>query len=379
MIGLLTFHWADDYGALLQAYALKHCLEELGGETEIIPYAPCRLEGRYRWFPLQYQYNGTQARFRFTWSVGTWVSNLLEGKSFWRRRQAMARFRRNLTTQKPLRKPEDIPPGRYTCVFVGSDQVWNPDVTFGLDEAYLGNFPRAEGCRLVSYAASFGRESLPAAVRAKFASCVEKNFDAVSLRERRAVPFVRELLGQGVIHTLDPVLLLEQAQWAAAASPPEERDYVLVYQTEYSEALMEYAHRTAQKLGTPVLSVSFPVHRETPAWAEPRVETGPAEFVGYVQNAACVVTNSFHGTAFSILFQKPFLVFPHSRLNVRIADLLETLGLERRMAEGPSSPGEERIWEEIDWAGARARLDGERRQSREFIRRQTRGGQTRHD
>lgn len=374
MIGLLTFHWADDYGGLLQAYALKSCLEELGGETEIIPYAPWRLVGRYWQFPLLYRLQDTKPRFRLTWSVRAWRKNLPQRRILRHRKQAMARFRRLLTTQKPLRSARSISLKPYSCVFVGSDQVWNPEITLGLDDAYLGNLPHGEGCRMASYGASFGRDCLPEAYWEQFAACVEKNFAGVSVREQCAVPFAAGILHREVISVLDPVLLLKKAQWEAVAAPPAERDYVLVYQTEENRRLAEYAQKTAQRLGKPVISVSYPFRGEEPARMEQRVEIGPAEFAGYIRNAACVVTNSFHGTAFSILFQKPFLVFSHGRLNARIEDLLEKLGLSRRTAEGTALPEAGRIWEEINWNQVDARLEGERGQSKAYIQRQINGG-----
>lgn len=282
----------------------------------------------------------------------------------------MAQFRRHyLTADAPLRRSQDISPERYTCIFVGSDQIWNPDITIGLDDAYIGNIPKQESCRLVSYAASIGGTSLPAEIQEKFSACVRTAFASISLRERSAVPFMEELLGCTITSTLDPVLLLDRKEWEKIAVPPEDAGYVLVYLTEYSSQLMEQAHRVAQQLKKPVISVNF-YRRDTltPEWVERRVDIGPSEFVGYIRNAACVMTNSFHGTAFSILFEKPFAVFPHSTRNARIEDLLKKLGLSSKLVTENVSFTNEIIRASVNWLEVSGRLAAERERSIRFIR-----------
>ncbi len=366
MTGILTFHWADDYGAMLQAYALKRHLETQGEEVEFVPYAPVKLTGRYWWCPLSAE--NRDGKIRYWPNRFGWKRNLGLGGSFWKRKRNMRRFRRcRLTKRLPVRCAKRLSLEKYGSVFVGSDQVWNPAITVDLDDAYVGNIGRKGDCRLFSYAASFGGSSLPSVYREKFANCVGKNFAAVSVREKRTAPFASELLGRDVSDVLDPVLLLDQEEWRKIAAPPAEKGYVLIYWTEGNEQLLRYAGVIAGQLHTKVMQISFPAEKRFLDQVELRIEGGPAEFIGYIENAACVLTNSFHGTAFSILFKKPFLSFQHRKLNTRLEDLLEKLGLLSRMKSGNTLPNDGEIWEPIPWEEVQNRLAAERGASGRFI------------
>ncbi|MCI8622732.1 MAG: polysaccharide pyruvyl transferase family protein [Provencibacterium sp.] len=365
MIGLLTFHWADDYGAMLQAYALKRYLEKAGRSVEFIPYAPVKLTGRYWWCPLAA--SEQEGKLRYWPSRSGWKRNLALGGDFWKRKRAMCRFRRQRLAPPPKRGLKRISLEKYSCVFVGSDQVWNPVITVGLDSAYLGNLPGKESCRLVSYAASFGASALPAEAAGTFAEAVGKNFAAVSVRERRAAPFLSSLLRREVEDALDPVLLLEREEWERLGNRPAEEGYILVYSAEYNEPMLRYAQQLARRLQIKAVQISMPLRGKLPEGIELRVQGGPAEFVGYLQNAACVLTNSFHGTAFSVLLEKPFFAFRHSFLNARLEDLLEKLGLQARIRTEPPPLDSGELWEAVDWAGVRERLDAERARSGRFI------------
>ena len=128
MIGILTFYWADDYGGMLQAYALKRQLELLGEKAEFIPYAPVRLTGRYWLCPLWAERKDSGLHYFFHRYL--FKQNLLLGRSYWRRRRMMRAFRyRYLTKRLPVRSVKYLSLQPYQTVFVGSDQVWNPDIT----------------------------------------------------------------------------------------------------------------------------------------------------------------------------------------------------------------------------------------------------------
>ena len=122
MIGLLTFHWADDYGALLQAFALKKYLKGLGEQVEVIPYAPVKLTGRYQWCPLYARIQDGTIRYKR--SRYGWKNNLSLGRKFFKRRKAMKTFRQQyLTAERPERHAQELILEKYSSVIVGSDQI----------------------------------------------------------------------------------------------------------------------------------------------------------------------------------------------------------------------------------------------------------------
>lgn len=366
-IGILTFHWADDYGGMLQAYALKRRLELMGHQAELIPYAPVKLTGRYWLCPLYAA--SRDGRVDYFFGRRMLIRNLSQGWRFWCRRRRMRSFRRTfLTAKPPIRSVKGISLQNYQTVLVGSDQVWNPEITVGLDDAYIGSIPGRGRCRLVSYGASLGGNPLSEAERQRFAQYVG-GFSAVSLRERTDADRIERLLGRKVEDVLDPVLLLERPEWERVGRPPAERDYILLYSVQCCDPLWRCAQALSARLGKKLVTLSDPRLLSDSAAGDVQIRTqcGPAEFVGYLQNAACVLTNSFHGTAFSILLEKPFLTFPHNTRSIRQEDLLRKLGLLSHMV-GTVQPEElPSLWAQTDWEGVRAHLAQERRRSERFL------------
>lgn len=372
MIGILTFYWADDYGGMLQAYALKRQLELLGEAAEIVPYAPFRLTGRYWLFPLCAELRGEGLRYYIHRYMAKY--NLRRGGGFWRQRSRMSWFRRKyLTDRLPVRSAGKLSLEKYRIVFVGSDQVWNPDITACLDDAYIGNIPGREECRLISYGASLGGKRFSEAEERKFVRYV-KEFAAVSLREQADAVYVEKLLGRKAYDVLDPVLLLDRQEWERVAKLPEESGYILIYLTEYCEPLLRCARALSKQLGKKIISLS----KDTLLTENPDDESsfqdielqnygGPPEFLGYIQNAGCVLTNSFHATAFSILLEKRFLTYRHGNRSVRLEDLLRKLGISGHLTNTDQLEAARETWAGTDWKAVRARLEREREKSKQFI------------
>lgn len=368
MIGILTFHWADDYGAMLQAYALKTCLESLTKEkVEVIPYAPVKLVGRYWIFPVAGGETGRKIRYYLRCSG--FIRNLFHLRAYLKRRKNMRSFRQSYLTREPgIRRADRLFLNKYSRVFVGSDQVWNPEITVGLDDVYMGNIKEKGKCRLTAYGASFGKDSLPARYHAAFEQAVNENFSGISMREKSAVPFVKQLYHGDVTDVLDPTLLLEQSAWQKTAKKPEQKNYILFIYTEYNELMMQYLRELSVELKKRVIQLSMPQPGQREDWIDLEIEGGPSEFIGYFQNADCVVTNSFHGMVFSVLMEKQFIVFSHSNKNARIENLMEKLELKSRLAEGGRMPEKDEMLKEIDWKHVRRLIEKERGSSVEFIK-----------
>ena len=368
MTGILTFHWADDYGAMLQAYALKTCLERLTKEkVEVIPYAPVKLTGRYWLFPVVGDERGRKIRY-FLRYRGL-IRNVSRLRGFLRRRKNMRGFRQLYLTREPgIRRADRLFLKKYSCVFVGSDQVWNPEITVGLDDAYMGKVKEKVKCRLIAYGASFGKDSLPARYHAPFEKAVNENFSGISMREKSAVPFVKQFYHGNVTDVLDPTLLLEQSAWQKIAKMPEQKNYILFIYTEYNELMMQYLQELSVELKKRVIQLSMPQPGQREDWIDLEIEGGPSEFIGFFQNADCVVTNSFHGMVFSVLMEKQFIVFSHSNKNARIDNLMEKLELKSRLAEGGRMPEKDEMLKGIDWKHVRRLIEKERGLSVEFIK-----------
>lgn len=366
MIGILTFYWADDYGAMLQAYALKRYLEEMGEKAEILPYAPLHLAGRYYIVPIIAVLRGKQRKY----CIGKWMicRNLSVGRAYFKRWKNMGKFRAEYLTKKtPIQHAGKLSLKEYSCVFVGSDQVWNPEITVGFDDAYLGRIRDKGNCRIVAYGASLGSKGLKEQDCAEFAEAVQENFADISMREKSGADFVGRILHRKVVDVLDPTLLLTKEEWEKIGRKPGAKDYILFYSTEENRQMIQYARKLAKTFRKKVFQVSMPLLRKQEPEMELAVEGGPAEFVGYVKNAWCVVTNSFHGTVFSILMEKQFLVFSHSSRNERMESLLKKLDMEERLIMKGEEAGIRRMFGEIHWEKTKEYLEKERTVSKKFI------------
>lgn len=368
MIGMLTFHWADDYGAMLQAYALKRCLESFdAGKVEVIPYAPIKLTGRYWLLPVIGIETDRKIRY-FPGSNG-FIRNVSHFGTFLRRRKNMRCFRRMYLTREPaVRRACRLSLKKYTHVFIGSDQVWNPEITVGLDDAYIGNIGEKGNCRLIAYGASFGKDFLPGKYQEDFESAVNMNFSDISMREKSAAPFVKAFFHRHIADVLDPTFLLTSKEWKRIARPPKQKGYILYIFTEYNALMHQYLHDLSVKLGKKVIQVTMPWIGRREDWIRLEAKSGPSEYIGFFQKADYVVTNSFHGAAFSVLMEKKFLVFSHSNKNARIENLLERFDLRSRLVERGEIPSEEKMLRDIDWEHVGRLMEKERESSAEFIK-----------
>ncbi len=364
-IGILTFHSAHNFGALLQSYALRAYLKAKYEDVDIINYAPGALTRRYELFPY-YPLRGTPAEWKG--ALTALAGNMRCLPSFLKRRQKMRRFIAEYlaVTGKELKTAGDLERSAYDCYIMGSDQIWNPDITLGMDRVFYGDFTRPAAAKCIAYAASMGKDRLDDRYAGDFKKYMA-NFAAVSLRERSAVPFVQAFTGRPVRVACDPVFLITREQWkkvAQAARINQQSKYLLVYYTEYNQGLMAFADRAARKMGLPVFDLNrnplrhFNRHRHI-------YGIGPLEFLAYIANAEYVVTNSFHGIAFAVLFHRQFRAFSHTRVGTRITDLLGMLDLSGRLE--PSSGGEALPEDFTDWEKTGALIDRFRRNSANFL------------
>lgn len=332
-INTITCHDVYNLGASLQAYALAAYLGACGHDVQILDYKPEYLSRHYSL---------------------TWVSNPRFDRPLLRQAYLLAKLPGRLKARKSLRKRrfddfrrEHLPvtPVRYeSCealraaglqadVFIaGSDQIWNPVFPNGKDPAFFLDFV-PEGKRRVSYAASFSVESLSDEDRARMKPWLEK-LHAVSVRERSGVALL-ERMGVAGVQVMDPVFLIDRAHWERMAAQPPAEDYILVYDFDQSPLVRETARKLSAQSGKKIVSV-FPMAGADEVWQD----MGPLEFVGAVRHAACVISNSFHATAFSLIFERPFYVVNRQeKINTRMHDLLHSVGLQQRMITATDEAG----------------------------------------
>ena len=182
----------------------------------------------------------------------------------------------------------------------------------------------------VAYAASFGDSHFEQDDYQKLNEKL-KNFNAIGLRENQMIPYVASHVDVPVQRVIDPTLLLDASFWNKYLSPIKIENYVLVYQLHNDEKLGRYAKRVADEMNLPLVRISASFHQITRegkfVWCP---EMG--QFLSYIKNATCMITDSFHGTAFAINFNTPFVeVLPNNNTGTRNMSILRMTGLSHRI------------------------------------------------
>ena len=354
-IGILTFHCAHNYGAILQCYALQEVLKGMGHSVEVIDYRPDYLRIPYDVMSLHRILcrNPFRLAKRFVFETLALPQQILRHKA----------FDRFINRHLNLSKSPEIP-SYYDVYVMGSDQIWNPKITNGFDDLYFGYFPFPKGSKkYIAYAASMETESLDSA-RKDYICKALNNFDAVSVRETHLATLLQPLTDKKISVVLDPTLLAGSSVWNVfLGSKPLERKYVLVYQVREDEAIMRIARHIASQLGAEVVTISA-----YPTWKRDKclyqIES-PQAFVNWIKYASCVVTTSFHGTAFSVILNKPFYYVALGFGDTRSISLLKLVGLEDRMINKVALPS----FQEIDYAERQVndRLEKYRNKSQTFL------------
>ena len=307
-IATITYSWSQNWGAVLQAWALNEYLVEQGWDAKIIDY---------RAFD--------ERVLNTVKSIPDGIADVLLWGQGKRRVERFRQFRKQYfrLTHKCLNAEElrTLNPD-FDIFITGSDQVWN--IGRGVNPNFYLHFADADKWKM-SYAGSFGVSSIPPEHEADTAAGL-RNLNRISVREKSGAALVKKYLGEEPPVVLDPVFLLPEEKWASvAAAPQDKRPYVFVYPTQVTPLLKQAVREISRKHHLRVIS---------PFWigmGTVRKDIGPAEFVGLVQNASYVVASSFHALAFSLIFRKDFLIVPHSSTGSRVRDLLEQTGLADRI------------------------------------------------
>lgn len=304
---ITTLHFYNNFGSVLQAYALKRNVEKLGYKADILPYRPRLPE--YTYFQdedLKCAYTEKCAKF--------------------------ADFRQQLLGMSEGATLFDGRWKDYDAYIVGSDIVWGREFS-GLDPAYFLDFV-PKGKRRISYAASVLLTQDGQTEDDSLFSKWLPTFDALSVRETSSVSSIQRFTEKKVAAVLDPTLLLTQEEYApletecSAAGEP----YLLSYFLTHDPAVVDYTNLMAKRMGLRVVHyfADYP-GRVFPTDAGYFSFTGPGEFLSLIKNAACVFTNSFHGTCFSMIYRKPFYTYMAKRAMLsRVRDTVSRLGMEER-------------------------------------------------
>lgn len=319
-VGVITFHFVNNFGGALQAYALRKIVEKTCHvETEIIDYRNwfIRLTDRIRLLPI-------------STSCKEIISGLKTMRQRIKRRNRFGNFTKenNKLSRKYLNHwqldkypPED---NKYIC---GSDQIWNPVLTMGVPSVYYLAFESNPKNR-IAYAPSFGTDGIANRYKKKISKHLA-GIEFLSVREKSGQELISNLTGRNAERLIDPTFLVEKEEWAKLGKNPLDSDekYILLYIMQRDMEVYEYAKKVKEQMGIKLVEISR--YGYQPEYVdETLVDIGPAEFLGLVRDATYICTNSYHGLAYSIIFEKDFCLIPCKRFRARINNLLDLLQIE---------------------------------------------------
>lgn len=349
-IGVITIEKVNNYGAELQATATIKVLQGMGYETEIIDYCYYK-NWNFKDTRISAPFVSMSVKGRLMYWVKYRLVNRIVAKilpllypTVKRRIQRFEDFHKINTrmSKRYLSMPELYQTKMdYDVYVVGSDQVWNPSASSSIEPYFLTFAPKE--AKKISYASSFGVSNIPASLYEKYKRLLS-NIDYLSVREQTGVCLVKTLTGRDATCVLDPTLLLHKKQWGniMLAYPHMPSRYILVYQLLPSETLPSLAKSIAEEMKCPIYYLAKRAYAvNAPNGMRVIKDAGPAEFLWLIKNASCVVTNSFHGTAFSVNFCTPFYTVLNSKRgsNARITSLLNSVNLMGRIVyEGDKLP-----------------------------------------
>ena len=319
-VAIVTIQNSSNYGAMLQAFALQNHLTHIGCEVKIINY-----DNHHMSKGLDLIRHGK--------SLLEMYYVVLDLVNLGKRRCMIKNFK--LFSSEYLQLTELISRDRllknynekYDIYISGSDQIWNPNVTQGIvDEVYFCGMADSFQ-KVISYASSCGGYKFDDEEKnQKIRGYLEK-YSAISTRESSYVYQLEQLTGKKIKTVLDPVFLLNKDEWEQELSLTKEKrkPYILIYAMSKHDEVIKRVIKVVKKTDYDVVMINQPLFKNLNI--QYVIDAGPKEFVNLFYNASLIVTNSFHGTALGLIFNKPLQILNNARNMNRISDLLFKLNL----------------------------------------------------
>lgn len=368
-ISTITFHAAHNYGSNLQAYALQEFIKSLckknntSCDYEIINLHTRKQEELYSLFQ---PYN----------SLKNIIKNLMvfpytkQLKIKQKRFNSFIKNELNITSKRYLSN-NDLKRENFTSDYFisGSDQVWNIR-SKDFDWANFLNFVNTSKSKKISYAASFGPLDINWDLYNKD-KCRDLlyQYDYISVREEGSKKNIQNLLDKECLIHVDPTLLLTKEQWIKKLnlSSNNEKSYILFYSLEPNFETLEIVKKISKNLDLPVVITKYNNKFDYFNQFIKKYDCGPKEFLNLINGAKLIISSSFHGTVFSIIFNKPFFAI-NGLADNRISTLLKNLHLESREVRIDNIEEKCSLAYTIDFQNANLVIEEERKRSENYLK-----------
>ena len=376
--GIVTLYHANyNFGGLLQAYALPQVLKEYFGiEAEQIDYVPAEQKAEIKRHSKNK--NILLYLYQMVYNFGIVFFGICNKKNLTQRKKAFDNFMNEIPHSEMAFEYDSIYKslGQYRLFICGGDQIWNDCKEKQNLIVYTLQF--VPSCvKKIAYAPSMAVLETSSDFR-KIMSNGINQLDAVSVREKKSVSILKMLTNKKMDVVVDPVLLLTKNEWADVARTPEKKEkYILCYLLGDSMEYRKATKKFAQKIHLSILTfphIFLNVVRKCDLFFGDIHDytSGPREFIGLIKNAEFVITDSFHACVFSMIFEKPFVVFERNKIgekgnmNSRIYDFLEEYHLENQLVTEKKLEDMNKI-PEIDFTYAHEHWKKRREESLEYL------------
>lgn len=330
-VGILTFHDAHNYGAVLQAYALKKYIQKLGYEVKVINY-------HHETIPDGFPRENNKKRWE---RFNKFIQELIDDE------------------QQVYTREEELEKLDIDFWICGSDQIWNTEITRGFNKGFFLDF-KTNG-KKISYAVSMGIPELPKEFEMQFKESLNK-LDEISVREDSLQQYAQKFTNKNVEKVLDPTLLLEENDYDDLILENKYGEYILIYALGPDNRLTKIANKIAKEKCIKIIELND--KKVENYFCEQISSAGPEEFLTLIKNAKAIITNSFHGTIFSIIFKKEFYTITRLNRNSRMENILKIVKMEDRLIDEIDDLNKIK---EQNYERAYIELEKEKQKSKKFI------------
>lgn len=363
-VDIITRHSVPNYGSLLQSYATQKVIEEMGFESEIINYT--RYEERYKNL-VNTLIKGKKWDKNIITRI---IYKMIQEPNYTKMYRKFEKYRKNFLKESKLEYgnlqelKDNIPEADVYCS--GSDQIWGKIGTVEYDEAYFLKFIEDRTKRCIAYSSSFGKEEIDGSLE-KNINKLLKNYSDILVREDTAKSILKKHGIENVEQVLDPTLLLNKEQWSNLTNKvkKKQKKYILVYQLHDNKSFDKYAKEFSKKTGLKLLRISPSIYHITRS-GKLIYLPNQYEFLSLFQNAEYVLTDSFHATVFSIIFNRKFVDILPGKTSTRITSILKLTGLQDRILTKYDDFSF--INKNIDFSECNTIIENERKRSIELLK-----------
>lgn len=323
-IGVVTFHRANSFGATLQAYATVAFLNKNGYKSEIVDYTN---EYEQRFQKVFYTENGKLSGY-----LTAAIKNFLFRKRYYTMKSFGQLERYYPVSPAQYEDKESLRKAKYDVLVAGSDQIWNPVITNGIDDTYLLQFGSA--AKRISVASSMGSHTLSDDEKEIFRKAMD-TFTAISIREEFGKEQLSELTDKPIKILMDPTFLFKKDEWIEKLGKKSKyydskEKYILTFFVAPGNSYRERVQEYADSMHLPIWSIQSTTIKRTNCQKSILGAT-IEDFIALIAGAELVITDSFHGVAMSLNLQRNFVAFKNTANPVRVVSILDKLEISERL------------------------------------------------